>query len=91
MAGIMNTVEVLDLVAEVGVQVATVLKRGGFHPKDLLTVFEQPTVVERLHKAVDGIMEVPIELRDLDPIEIFVLSRHALEAGERIVSVMRAA
>ena len=91
MAGIENTKEVLDFVGEVGVQVATVLKRGGFHPKDLLTVFEQPTVVDRLRKAVDGITEVPGELKDLDPIEMFVLSRHTLEAAERIVAVLRAA
>ena len=91
MSGIENTKEVLDLVSEIGVQVATALKRGGFQPKELLTIFEQPAVLERLHKAVHGITAVPSELRDLDPLEIFVLSRHALEGAEQIVAVLRSA
>ena len=89
--GIENTKEVVELAGEIGVQVVTLMRRPGFQPKDLLTIFEQPAVIERVRKAVDGIAEVPAEVTDIDPIEAFVLGREALGAAQRIVQALRAA
>ena len=87
--GIKNTKEVLSLVRIVALSVIGEIKKDGFQPSDLTRFMQSDDFLAILKPAVEGIELVDDELKDIDWVEGYDLSKEIITFGREIISLLK--
>ncbi len=89
MSGINETQQILAFIETLGVALGKEVAGDGLSIWDALKIFEDPSFRKKLGDAIEGVQLVPEEIKDIDIVEGFTLSKQALDVVQKILAAFK--